>query len=158
MLVRQVVSILSELVQDGAIAVQQRHGSQALTVACEMCSLLSTHLCGEFSYASLWEEFKIEPAKIAVQLTGVLEMLVEANPALAQEMDVLLKEYNSTVAPRTPRIRPGLQSSISFRSDVPDTAVMIEADGNIDTGNYLYGNIRPGSVGRGVRVEAVDVV
>jgi hypothetical protein len=157
--VRQVVEILSELIQDGATAVQQWHGAEALTVARGIRALLSTYLREQLPYTSIWEEFTLEPQKAEAQLTGVLEMLVEANPGLAQEIDALLGEYRKAVGPPgNPRIRTGIQSNVPVRSQIQDTRANIEIEDDIGKGIYLYGNVKPGSVsvGRGVQAKQAE--
>ncbi|MBN1580556.1 MAG: hypothetical protein JXA89_07615, partial [Anaerolineae bacterium] len=157
--VRQVVEILSELIQDGATAVQQRRGAEALTVARGMRTLISTYLREQLAYTSLWKEFTLEPQKAAAQLAGVLEMLVEANPGLAQEIDTLLGEYRRAVGPPgSPRIRTGVQNNVPIQSQIQDTRANIEIEDDIGKGTYLYGNVKPGSVsvGRGVQTKQAE--
>jgi hypothetical protein len=155
MTVCQVVEILSELIRNGATTVRQRHGAEALTAAQGMQRLLSTHLREQLPYTSLWEEFTLEPQKAAAQLTGVLEMLVEANPSLTAELDALLREYYRAIGPSgSPRIRTGVPSNVPVQSQIQDTRTTVETDDDIGKGTYLYGNVKPGSVSVGASVQA----
>jgi hypothetical protein len=152
MAVQEISRILRGLIRDEGATLQRRYGPRTLTIAQDMRSLLSARLCRELPYASLWREFEAEPQGTAAQLTGALEVLVEADPSLAQQLGVLVEEYHWAIGPPRTRTTRTTGQSVPVWSDVPDTTVTVDEDKGVGKGTYLYGNVSSGSifVARGV--------
>ena len=90
---REIVEVVGELVPDDGIALGQAHGPQALAVARQVEAALMQHLEGDPAYAPLWRAFRAAPLQQAPALTGVVQVLLAADAALARRLDVLLEEY-----------------------------------------------------------------
>jgi hypothetical protein len=99
MIIQEVVSILGDLVQDDGATLGERYGPRALTVAQNLRSLLAVRLQEESPYTSLWEQFEAEPQAVTAELTGSLEALVEADPALAKRLNAFVEEYHQIIVP-----------------------------------------------------------
>jgi len=99
MVVRKVVRILRDLVQDDGMTLGERHGPRALAVAQSMRSFLVVRLQDKSPYASLWDQFEAEPQTATAELVGSLEVLVKADPALAKRLNAFIEEYHQTIVP-----------------------------------------------------------
>jgi hypothetical protein len=152
--VQEVVRILRDHIQDGGVTLTRRYGAQADTVAEDMRLLLAARLRRESAFASLWDRFEIEPQTVAAELTGALEALLEADPALAQRLNGFIEEYHRAIAPSRNRSLRDDTAKPPIREDAPDTSFTDRDNMDTSGGIYLYGNVRPSSVayiGRGVR-------
>ncbi len=137
---------------------------------------LAARLEEDSLHASLWEEFVESPEEDAGELVGVLEALIEADPALARRLDGFVEEYHAVLARRSDEASDTGDERITLGDDALDTAVSIEAQEERESGTpydphslvaadydaemegeatYLYGNARSGddAVGRDVGVE-----
>jgi hypothetical protein len=99
MIIQEVVSILGDLVQDDGATLGERYGPRALAVAQSLRSLLAVRLQEESPYTSLWEQFEAESQAVTAELTGSLEALVEADPALAERLNAFVEEYHQIIVP-----------------------------------------------------------
>ena len=96
---QKIVEVVGELVTDDGERLRQQHGSQALTVARDIEMALAPRMEGNPAYAPLWQQFKTAPQQQAPALAGVLQVLLSADEALAQQMDKLLEQYQRAVRP-----------------------------------------------------------
>lgn len=154
MAVQEIVRILRDHLQNGGVTLRRRYGTRASTAAEDMRSLLAARLRRESAYASLWDRFEVEPQTVAAELTGALEALLEADPALAKRLNGFIEEYHRAIAPSRNRSLSDGTAESPVRGGVPDTPFTDRDDTDASGGAYLYGNIRPSSVasiGRGVR-------
>ncbi len=155
MSVREVVRIVRSYLEDEGATLERRHGSQAVTVAQDLATLLETRLQEETAYISLWDQVEVQPQQTAMKLAGALEALVEADPALARRMEAFLDEYRRVIASVSPeREAPRRGTGTYTPPDGPGTYS--------EDGTYLYGNLRPGvtsrsEVGEGELPAAADV-
>ena len=81
---QDIVDVVGELVVDDGKALEQQHGSQALVVAQEMKNALMPYVSSNPAYALLWEQFHAEPQAMVPALTGVLQVILSADAALAR--------------------------------------------------------------------------
>jgi hypothetical protein len=125
-----------------------RHGQQAVEVAREMADLLEVHLQEEGPHGSLWREFKNMPEERAPELTGALEALVEADPALERRLEAFMERLgqgSSTPLTGTALIDPG--------GAVQEDTVPVEAGiDEIGQGTYLRGNVPGGTESEGRKI------
>jgi hypothetical protein len=152
--VQEVVRILRDHIQDDGVTLRRRYGTQADAVAEDMRSLLAARLRRESAYASLWDRFEIEPRTVAAELTGALEALLEADPALAKRLNGFIEEYHRAIAPSGAPSLNGSPTESPVGGSVPDTTSIAGDDTDTGGGTYLYGNVRSSSVasiGRGLR-------
>jgi hypothetical protein len=121
-----IVEAVGELVVDDGKTLEQQHGSKALAVAQEIQSALVPCVAQDPAYAPLWEQFQAAPREQAPALAGVLQVILGADAALAQRLDVLLQQY---------------QQAKSASSTVVDTGGGAYArDVTLDDGDYVGGN------------------
>jgi hypothetical protein len=99
MIIQEVVSILGDLVQDDGATLGERYGPRALAVAQNLGSLLAVRLQEGSPYTSLWEQFEAEPQAVTAELTGSLEALAEADPALVKRLNTFIEEYHQIIVP-----------------------------------------------------------
>lgn len=138
----QAVAAVSELITQGADSSSQRHGETGMSSVQAMRSLLADQLGERPSYEALWRGFEADPNGMAADMLGTLEALVEGNPSLAQELAVLLAEYEIAIGP-PPSAGSGLrEAKVPETEEVPVTG----QEPDIGDGEYLYGNVQPGTV------------
>lgn len=101
MSVREVTRIVSMYLEDGEDALEQRYGPQAVAAVEDLIALLKARLQKGSAYVTLWDQLEAEPRATAEELTGTLEAMIEADPALARRLQAFLEEYRSSVTPRT---------------------------------------------------------
>jgi hypothetical protein len=95
-------------------------------------------------------DFEAEPDDTADDLLGLLEALEEGDTSLAQELGVLLGEYETAIAPPSP------EDDSLEEADETDTEALYEEpieevpvtheEPDVGEGEYLYGNVVPGTV------------
>jgi len=178
MAVQEVVSVLRTLLQDNGETLRARHGAEVVAAVQDIERLLSKRLQQESAYASLWDRFKENPQGLAMQLTGALEAMVEADPALARRLDAFVREYHEVIAPPDVEQAQTGNEVMAVGGDVldtalkpvevaeeenrgpyaPDTASDTRFNASVERGTYLYGNVKGGKedVGRAVGVEVFD--
>jgi hypothetical protein len=152
--VQEIVRILRDHIQNGGVTLRRRYGARAGTVAEDIRSLLAARLRKESAYASLWDRFEIEPQTVAAELTGALEALLEADPALAKRLNGFIEEYHRAIAPSRNRSLSDGTAESPIRGGIPDTPFTAKDDTEASGRAYLYGNIRSSStasIGRGVQ-------
>jgi hypothetical protein len=146
----QAVEAISELITEGESSFSERYGESALSTVQAMRSLLAERLGGDLSYGALWRDFEAEPDDTADDLLGLLEALEEGDTSLAQELGVLLGEYETAIAPPSP------EDDSLEEADETDTEALYEEpieevpvtheEPDVGEGEYLYGNVVPGTV------------
>ena len=94
----EIVELMTELVRDGGAALERRDGPQALAVAQEMEGALMSAMEGKLGHVLLWEQFLSTPGEVALALTGVVQVLMEADPVLAEWLEVSLVRYRQVAA------------------------------------------------------------
>jgi len=148
MAVRKVVRILGQLLQDDGATLERRYGPQVVTLAQELKSMLATRLREESPYAALWEQFEDQPQMAAAALTGALEALVEADPALAKRLSGFAEEYHRlTGSPEEFKARTRMEEQdLLVVGDVPSPTTASADAYDVGGGAYLYGNVRTGRV------------
>lgn len=90
---QEIVTVVGELVADNGLTIAQQHGSQALTVAREMESALVSRLREDQMRMAIWQRFQTDPGNAAPFLVTAVEMLLQADAALARRLDALLEAY-----------------------------------------------------------------
>ncbi len=168
MAVEDVVTILMEYLKDGEDVFAGRYGSEASVAARDMTDLLREQLGGQLDYGMLWAEFETAPRETMPQLAGVLEAIMEADPGLADKLQVLLEDYyaargsvGSPVGGETPEAEV---SEFLPREDTPLESHQVTPRRHTDEageGTYLYGNVPAGgptSVGKegGVDLDVLE--
>ncbi len=96
-----IVEVLVELVPDQGTALARRHGSQALATAQAIEVELAPRLEGNPSYAPLWQQFQAQPMTMAPALSGILQVILAADAALARRLDDLLASYRQAISTTT---------------------------------------------------------
>ncbi len=147
MIAREVVRIVRALEQEDGETIQQRYGTQARAAAQSIESLLASRLLEESPHAALWEQFRENPQATAADLTGVLEMIFEADPAFAERIDAFGVAYQDAVRTSETR-RQTLESKdvTQIQSDVSrdlaqDVTLNAPVQGQqVDKDKYLYGD------------------
>jgi hypothetical protein len=147
----QAVEAISELITEGESSFAERHGEAALSTAQAMRSLLAERLGGdELSYGALWSDFEADPEGTAEDVLGLLEALEEGDTSLAQELGVLLSEYEATIGPPLSEDE-GLEEDEEaddealYEESIEEVPVT-EQEPDVGDGEYLYGNVVPGTV------------
>ena len=142
MSVREVTRIVSMYLEDGEDALEQRYGPQAVAAVEDLIALLKARLQEGSAYVTLWDQLEAEPRATAEELTGTLEAMIEADPALARRLEAFLEEYRSSVTPRTEAERG---ANLAPRESPPAQLPAGPSDYS-EVGTYLYGNLVPGAV------------
>jgi hypothetical protein len=151
MAVADVVTILTEYCEDGEEAFRDLHGPEAVIAVRDLIDLLQRELGGQLEYGTLWDAFEAAPRETAPDLTGALEAIVEADPGLGEQLEVLLAAYyatgqrgGATVAARLPQ---SAESEFLPREEARIEDHEVEPRSHADVageGTYLYGNVRAG--------------
>jgi len=147
----QAVEAISALITEGEGSFVERHGDSALSTAQAMRSLLAERLgSDELSYGTLWNDFEADPEGTTDEVLGLLEALEEGDASLAQELGVLLGEYETAIGPP-----PSDGDSLDEDEATDDEALyegpidevpVADEEPDIGDGEYLYGNVVPGTV------------
>jgi hypothetical protein len=147
----QAVEAISELITEGESSFAERYGDSALSAAQAMRSLLAERLGGdELSYGTLWSDFEADSQGTVDEVLGLLEALEEGDASLAQELGVLLGEYEAAIGP------PPSDGDSLDEDEATDDETLYEEpieeglvgdeEPDVGDGEYLYGNVMPGSV------------
>jgi hypothetical protein len=151
MAVQDVVRVLVVYYEDGEEAFREARGPDAAIVVRDMIDLLEDELGGQLDYDALWAEFEAAPRETAPDLAGSLEALVEADPGLANQLEVHLEAYYATgreVEPTQTRGTPESEASEFVpREEQRIKRHEVEPRSHTDVageGTYLYGNVRAG--------------
>lgn len=95
--VQEMVDVMAEVVPDGGTALAHR-APQALAPAQAMEAALAPRLEANPTYAPLWQAFQAAPETSKPLLVGVVQMLVQSDPALARALDGLFSDYRQATA------------------------------------------------------------
>jgi hypothetical protein len=152
MAVIDVVTILTEYCEDGEETFRDLHGPEAVVAVKDTIDLLETQLGNQLEYDTLWEEFEAAPRETTPQLAGALEAMVEADPGLSSQMEILLEEYYATSEPVTQveglEVTDQEAAEVVPREEQRIKRHQVEPRNHTDVhgeGTYLYGNVRAGS-------------
>lgn len=164
MSVRQAVSALRSYYQEEGLSLEETYGPEAVSAARDLASMLSARLGEESPYVTLWADFEADPRGTAAQLTGALEALVEADPALGRRLEGFVREWEPVSGPPGSAHDPAAQEVVG-EDEAWGSTVALEPNPDVGQGAYLYGNLEPGSVtvengGEGgmARIEGLDHV
>lgn len=150
MAVADVITILMEYYEDGEELFADAHGPEAVIPVRDGIDLLRGELGGQLEYDTLWAEFEGAPRETAPDLTGALEAMVEADPGLADKLQVLLEEYYATSEPvgaAEAGMPESQDSEFVPRGETRIERHEVEPRSHTDVageGTYLYGNVRGG--------------
>ena len=150
MVIQEVVAVVRDLIVQGDRAFVERHGEQGLSSAQAIHSLLADRLGGELagrlSLGALWRDFEAEPDSTAPSVVGALEALVEADPSLAQELEVLFSEYEVAVSTPSPAdsavSRVEVAGTEGLNTEPLEGVPVVEREADRGHGAYLYGNVQ----------------
>ncbi len=153
MAVADVVTVLMEYCEDGEETFRDLRGPEAVIAVQEVIDLLQRELGGQLDYGPLWDEFEAAPRQTAADLTGALEAMIEADPGLADKLEVLLEAYYATSQPVGSTTGDSMPESEASQF-VPREDARIESHeaeprrhtDEAGEGTYLYGNVRAGDV------------
>jgi hypothetical protein len=95
----EIVQVMAELVPDDGDALARRHGQRALAPARAIRAEILSRLEENAAYAQIWGQFQGDPAKVAPALSGILQVLLAADAALARRLEGLLDAYRQAAAP-----------------------------------------------------------
>ena len=93
MVAGEIVELVSELVADDRAMLERRDGPQALDVAREVQAALMSAMESKLSYVVLWEQFLSTPGEVAAAVSGVVQVLIDADPVLAGWLEEALARY-----------------------------------------------------------------
>jgi hypothetical protein len=121
----------------------------------DLARLVQAQLEQHTGYTTLWEEFERDPVRMAPELMGALEMIVEGLPQLSIRMEEYVAEWDNQHKGMT----SGLQSEDTQASpdsdEIPGTNIQVpdQVDDFYD-GTYLYGtsNTRRGTESEGRKI------
>jgi len=136
---QEIVEVVGELVPDAGTALEQTHGSQALSVAREIETALVPRLERNTIYTTVWQQFRAAPdGEAAPLLVAAVETLLKADAALARRLDDLLAEYRQAAHPAAMAINTGGGAYVGGSVTVKDgdfvgrdKSVRITGDGNV---------------------------
>jgi len=96
----EIVRWMSELIADDGAALERRDGPQAVDVAREVQAALMSAMERKLSYVVLWEQFLSTPEEVAPAVTGVVQVLIDADPVLAGWLEESLARYRQAAEGR----------------------------------------------------------
>jgi hypothetical protein len=145
MAIEETVRILRLFVEDEHQSLRRRYGTEAVALAHDMKRVLQERLEAESAYVSLWDDFEANPNDNTARLSGALEAMVEADPALGRRLNAFVEEFHQVIAPPE-EARPDLTPAEVTQTDVvPDTTTTSGEKYGDDAGVYLRGNLKPGA-------------
>ena len=144
--VQEIVDVMAEVVSDGGTALARR-APRALVPAQAIEAELAPRLEANSTYAPLWQAFQASPETSRPILVGVVQVLVQNDPALGRKLDDLLDAYRQAIASNTTTtINTGggayVGGSVTAGGDfVGRDSVRITGDGNVvGSGNTVSVN------------------
>jgi hypothetical protein len=99
---QEIVQLMAELAVDGKGVLECQWGLEAIAWARQMQAALMDRLEGNLGHVVLWEQFVQTPDVVAPALVGVVQSLLDADPALAEWLDAVLEAYRRAVRPSDP--------------------------------------------------------
>ena len=117
-----------------------------------MGEFLSERLESDTPHKVIWNEFVEEPEENAASLTGILEALFEAQPAVRKRVDGFIRKITALEAQQSDHhdLEPGAEDAlgteigeVQFINDDSGVAIAQE-DVEADHPAYLYGNEKAG--------------
>ena len=160
MAIQETVRILRSFAEGEREVLRKQYGPEAVAVAHDMERVLKQRLETESAYASLWDTFEMDPDNTAAKLTGALEAMVEADPALGRRLNAFIEEFHQDVAPPGAAQADLTPDEVTTTDVVPDTTTTSGEKYGDDAGAYLRGNLKPGfetlGEGAGTSTDAVE--
>jgi len=95
----ELVKVVAELLPNQGTALAEHVNPAALDKAREIKEVLVPQFNASPLYAQLWQQFEAAPADTTPLLVGAVQMLLNANAALASRLDTLLAEYRQIAVP-----------------------------------------------------------
>ena len=95
---REIVELMVELVPDHGATLKQQDGPRAVAIAQEIEGALMSAMEGKLANVLLWEQFLSTPGEVALALIGVVQMLMDADPVLADWLEASLVRYRQASA------------------------------------------------------------
>jgi hypothetical protein len=145
MAIRETTRILNRFVAGEREALRTQYGPEAVAIAHDMTRVLQERLETESAYASLWDAFKANPDDNVAKLTGALEAMVEADPALGRRLNAFIEEFHEAVAPPGAATADLQPEDVTATDVVPDTTLTSGEKYGGDAGAYLRGNLKSGA-------------
>jgi hypothetical protein len=90
---QEIVELMTRLVADGPVALEQQAGLQAVEVAQEIEGALMSAMEGRLANVVLWEQFLSTPNEVASAVVGVVQMLMDADPVLTEWLEAAWVRY-----------------------------------------------------------------
>jgi len=147
---QDIVTVLAELVPDGGTALTQRAGPQALAYAHAIAGEIAPRLEAQPAYAPLWQQFQAQPQVLAPALVGLVQVLVQGDPALPARLETLLHEFRQAQQAHIPNsqetrtVTASGERSVAIGGDVSGTTFNMGDRINTGGGAYVGGNVNTG--------------
>lgn len=107
----QIVDVIAKIVPDDGAALAQSEGTQALVQAQALEHVVQDLMNNDPAYHSMWQQFQADPRMNAPILVGIIQVIYQNDPIVAQELDMLLAAYQqvarSSVKGKTTTIATG---------------------------------------------------
>lgn len=147
---QEIVTVLAELVPDGGTALAQRAGPQALAYAHAIEGEIVPRLEAQPAYAPLWQQFQGQPQVLSPALIGLVQVLVQGDPALPARLEALLQEFRQAQQAHAPgnqetrTVTASGERSVAIGGDV--SGGTFNMGDRVDTGGgaYVGGNVNTG--------------
>lgn len=147
---QDIVTVLAELVSDGGTALVQRAGPQALAYAHAIEGEIVPRLEAQPAYAPLWQQFQAQPQVLAPALVGLVQVLVQGDPALPARLETLLHEFRQARQAHTPgsqetrTVTASGERSAAIGGDASGATFNMGDRINTGGGAYVGGNVNTG--------------
>jgi hypothetical protein len=94
---QEIVQLMAELVADSGGSLERRWGLDATAQAQQMQAALMERLEGNLGHVVLWEQFVQTPGAVAPALVGVVQSLLEGDPALGAWLGATLEAHRGAL-------------------------------------------------------------
>lgn len=121
----------------------------------DLARLVQSQLEQHTGYSTLWEEFERDPVRMAPEMMGALEMVVEGLPQLRIRMEEYVAEWDRQHKEATSEFQSKDSQASPNSDEVPGTHVQIpDHVDDFYNGTYLYGtaNTRRGTESEGRKI------
>jgi len=147
---QEIVTVLAEIVPDGGTALAQRGGPQALACAHAIEGEIVPRLEAQPAYAPLWRQFQAQPQVLAPALVGLVQVLVQGDPALPARLEALLKEFHEAQKAHAPgnqetrTVTASGERGIAIGGDASGATFNMGDQINTGGAAYIGGNVNVG--------------
>jgi hypothetical protein len=121
----------------------------------DLSRLIQVQLEEHTGYTTLWEEFERDPVRMAPELMGSLEMVIEGLPQLSIRMEEYVAEWDRQHRDTTEGLESEDSQAGPDSDEIPGTNIQVpdQVDDFYD-GTYLYGtsNTRRGTESEGRKI------